>query len=158
MLDVVGDVAQIRDREHRRADDVFIVDKGAVFRVVRVAFCAEAEGGRIVFIGDDTDDAVRRHGIFVEHERDDLAGFDFDGIDLFDVNQRAGVIGRFHRAGQHGEHPEAYDAGADQQDGKHDRQRDANGAERVENFTDGTVHRQPADPLCLNLANAADFI
>ena len=87
----------IRDGEHRRADHVPVMDKPAVLGVVGVALGAEADDGGVLLIGNDAHNAVRRHGVFVQHKGDGLTLCYAEGVNLFDIDQRACVIRRLYK-------------------------------------------------------------
>ena len=134
MLDVVCDIAEEGDREHRRADDVFIMDKAAVLALVRVALGAEADDGGVLLIRHDADNAVRGDGVFIEHEGDDLPGLNGVRVRLFHIDQRTGVICRLHGAGEDREHLQAEDARSHKQQRQQHNERDQNGADDVPRF------------------------
>ena len=136
MLDVACDIAEIRDREHRGADDVFIMDKAAVLGLVRIALRAEADDGGILLIRHNADNAVRGDGVFIEHERDDLSRLNGVRIHFFHIDQRTGVICRLHGAGEDREHLQAEDARSHKQQRQQHNERDQNGADDVPRFFD----------------------
>ena len=115
MLDIIRNIAEIRDGEDRRADYVFIMYERTILGFVRVALGAEAYHGGIFLVRDNAHDAVRGDGALVQHERDRLSNLDGIGVDLFDIDQRAGVIRRLHGAGQDGKHLQSHDPRTDQQ-------------------------------------------
>lgn len=91
---------------------------------VGVALGAEADHGGVFLVRDDAHDAVRGHRVLVQHERDGLFFFYGVGVYLLYIDQRAGVIGRLHRAGQHGEYLQSHDPRANQQERQENHQRD----------------------------------
>ena len=141
MLDIVGHIAQAGDGEHRRADHVLIVDQAAVLRLVGVALGAEADHRGILLIRHHCCHPVGGHGILVQHEGDDRARLDIRRVDLLHIDQRAGVIGGLHGAGQHGEHLHAQQPRSGQQQCQNHHQRHQYGADDVPDFFQRSVHK-----------------
>ena len=116
VLDVAHEVAEVGHGEHRHADEVLEVDGGAVGRVVGVALGVEVLV-RLV----DLDDAVRGHvEVLVQDEGDRVADLHVLGLALVDPDEGACVVGRLHRAGEHGVDLEAEQAHADERGREHD--------------------------------------
>ena len=136
MLDVVCDEAEVRDGEHRRADDVLIMHKTAVFGFVRVALRAEADDGGVLLVRHDADDAVRGDGVFIEHEGDDLSVPNGVRVHLFHIDQRAGVVRRLHGAGEHGVHLQTEEPCADEKQRQQHHERHQNAADDIPRFSD----------------------
>ena len=131
MLDVICRIAQIWDGENRRTNDVFIMNKPSVFCFVCVALGAEADHGGVFLVGDNAHNAVRGHGVFIQHKRDGLPLLNGGRVYLFYIDQRACMIGWLHGAGQHGEHLQSGDSCAHQQKRQNHHQRNQNAADHI---------------------------
>ena len=73
----------------------------------------------------DLDDSVcSDREVFVEDECDRVADFDVLRVGFFDINELAGVVCRFHRAGQYAVRLVSYESDADEHHYQHDHDRD----------------------------------
>ena len=141
VLDIIRNIAEIRDGEDRRADYIFIMYERTVFGLVGIALCAETDHGGVFLVRDDAHDAVRGHRVLVQHERDGLSFFYGVGVYLLYIDQRTGVIGRLHRAGQHGEYLQSNDSRANQQERQKHHQRDQDAADHIPDFLERVIHK-----------------
>ena len=105
-----------------------------VLSFVGIALGAEANHGGILLIRDDAHNAVGDHGVLVQHKGDGLPDLDGVGVYLFYIDQRTGVIGRFHGSGQHGEYLQAHDPCAHQQQRQNHHQRNQNTTDHIPDF------------------------
>ena len=101
---------------------------------VRVALGAEADHGGIFLVRDNAHDAVRGDGALVQHERDRLSNLDGIGVDLFDIDQRAGVIRRLHAAGQDAHRPQTDQPHTHQKQRQNDHQHHRSGGDGIAHF------------------------
>lgn len=78
---------------------------------------------------------------YIQHERDGLSFFYGVGVYLLYIDQRTGVIGRLHRAGQHGEYLQSNDSRANQQERQKHHQRDQDAADHIPDFLERVIHK-----------------
>ena len=123
LLDIVRKVPELRDGEHGDAYDIFIVYEHTVLGGVRVALGAKADDGGVGLVLYDAGDTVGRHGVLIDHEAYHVALLQGEGVGLLDVYYRACMIGRLHRAGEHGVHPQAEKPDANEQQRQQHRRR-----------------------------------
>ena len=115
----------------------------AVLRFVRIALGAETNYGGILLIRDNADDAVRRDRLFIEHERDGLTGLNGKRVNLFDIDQRAGMVCRLHRAGEDGKDLQTENARARQQERQQDNDGNQDSAYEIPDFLKCFAHFCP---------------
>ncbi len=125
----------------------------AVFGLVRVPLRPVAENLRVLFVRHDLHDAVCRHRVFVEHERDDVAGFQFRVRDGLDVDQTPRVIRRFHRAGQNRIHLQSDQPHAHQGDRQQNRERDDQVCDGIPNLEKCGFHNFNLRHPCMRRAH-----
>ena len=120
-------IAQIRDGEHRAADEVLEIDRCAVGRVVRVSLRVEMLVFRI-----DGDHAVCDDiQVLIEHKGDRVTDLHVLGRTGLDIDQRAGVIRRLHAAGQDAHRPQTDQPHAHQKQRQNDNQDHQHGGDSV---------------------------
>ena len=141
VLDVICNIAEIRDGEDRRADHIFIMYEGTILGLVGVALGAEADHGGVFLVRDNTHNAVRGHGILVQHERDGLSFFYGVWVYLFYIDQRTGVIGRLHGTGQHSEHLQPDDPCTNKEQRQDHHQCNQDTADHIPDFLERVIHK-----------------
>ena len=156
MLNVICRIAQIGDAENRRADDIPIMDKSAILCFIGVALGAKTDHGGIFLVRHNTHNAVRGHGVFVQHKRDGLPLLNGVRVYLFYIDQRACVIRRLHGTGQHGEHLQSGNSCAHQQKRQNHHQRNQNAADHIPYFFERFAHI--ASFLLFNTSARSDII
>ena len=121
------DITQVRDGEHRAADEVLEIDRCAVGRVIRVSLRVEMLVFRI-----DGDHAVCDNiQVLIEHKGDRVADLHVLGRTGLDIDQRAGVIRRLHAAGQDAHRPQTDQPHAHQKQRQNDNQDHQHGGDSV---------------------------
>ena len=129
ILNVVSEISQIGNCEHRRADHILIMNQLAVLSIVGVALGAVAQRVWLFLIRNDFCNAVSCHGILIQHESDDIARFQFFVVHIFNIDEGTDMIGRLHRTGKHREYlkpnqPNAYQRNGEYHSKNHDDVRD----------------------------------
>ena len=127
LLHKACEIPELRDGKHRAADNIFIMDKGAVLGVIRVALGAKADDGGVALVRNYADDAVGGDRVLIEHEGDDVALPQREGVNRLDIYHGAGMIGRLHRTGEHREHLQPEEPYAHEQQRQQDRRDDQPG-------------------------------
>ena len=140
MLDVIGDVPEIRYGKDRYADDIFIMHGRTVRGVVGVPLGAEAEDGAVLLVGQDLNDPVGGHGILIEHEGDGIPHLKVLGVHALDIEQGAGVISRLHRAGKDDICIQPHQPDAHQGHGQQHHQHHQHRADYIPNFFQRMTH------------------
>ena len=103
---------------------------------VGISFCIE-----ILVFRVDVDDAVGGHGkIFIQHKSNGIADFDIGGFRITDIDQRTGMISRFHGAGKNGIHIKTDKADADQQDREDHYKNNENRCDSIPDFLYTFIH------------------
>ena len=89
----------------------------------------------------NVDDAVGGHGqVFVQHKSDGVTDFDIGGFRIADIDQRTGMISRFHGAGKNGIHIKTDKADADQQDREDHYKNNENRCDSIPDFLYTFIH------------------
>ena len=141
VLDIIGNIAKIRNREDGRANYIFIMYKRTVLRFVGIALCAEADHRGVFFVRHNAHDPVGGNGVFVQHEGDGLPLFYGVGVCFLYIDQRSGVIGGLHRAGQHREHLQPDDARANKKQRQNHHQCNQDIADGIPDFSERVIHK-----------------
>ena len=103
---------------------------------VGIPFCIE-----ILVFRVDVDDAVGGYGkIFIQNKSNGIADFDIGGFRITDIDQRTGMISRFHGAGKNGIHIKTDKADADQQDREDHYKNNENRCDSIPDFLYTFIH------------------
>ena len=98
MLNVVGDIAEVRDSKDGSPDQVFEVDGSAICRFIGIAF-----GVKVLILGIDIDDTVGWRHIVRQNVRYNIADFYLRRVDIFYIDEWADGIFGLHGAWDDGE-------------------------------------------------------